>query len=626
MSQEARRIIAGTAGHVDHGKTTLVKALTGIDTDRLEEEKRRGISIELGFAHLDLNPSLRLAFVDVPGHERFVKHMLAGAGGMDLVILVIAADESIKPQTREHFEICRLLGIRHGLIALTKCDLVSSELLELAQMEIEEYATGSFLEGAPIVPVSAVTGAGLNQLRTALEQVSARVQTKRASGYFRLPVDRSFSMKGQGTVVTGTLLSGSIQLQDELEVHPVGIRARVRGLQVHSTPVQCAQAGERTAVNLAGGDASKAARGMVLAPPGIFRPVAQIDCALELLPSAPPLKHRAPVHLHAGTAEIEAEVRLLSTLIPIEPGGSALVRLLLAAPLLMLPGDRFILRRFSPVVTIGGGTVIDIASPELRRAGLAARLARLASASASERIALLVQESAYGLGLAELIARTGFHGGQIRAAAEAAPELEVLAPQDWILSRSWAEQALARIRQRLADFHCQNPLQRGIPRELLRARELPGAPPFLLDALLAGASGIASEDEFVRLASHRVGLKDDEAQAARRIESLFEEAGFAVPNAADILSKSGMPPDRAAELLQILLREGKLVRVSSDLIFHPTALEKLRAILARHKGERFSVGEFRDWTGLSRKYSVPLLEFFGRERTTRRQGDHHVVC
>lgn len=358
-----RPVIVGTAGHIDHGKTSLVKRLTGIDTDRLEEEKRRGISIDLGFAHLDLNSGLRLGFVDVPGHERFVKNMLAGVGGIDLVLLVIGADESIMPQTREHFDICRLLGIRHGLVALTKSDLVEPDLVDLVRLEVEEFVAGSFLEGAPIVPVSATTGAGIDDLRAALEQIAAAIPGKDASRHARLPIDRSFSMRGHGAVVTGTLISGTLALQEEVELYPAGTRARIRGLQVHGTGVVRARAGERTAVNLAGIDSADATRGMVLSRPGLFQSTKQVDTVFDLVPGAHPMKHRAPVHFHAGTAEVEAEARLLSSLTPMQPGTRSHVRFLLHEPLLLLPGDRFIVRMFSPVVTIGGGIVLDIAAP-----------------------------------------------------------------------------------------------------------------------------------------------------------------------------------------------------------------------------------------------------------------------
>ncbi|MGH7247347.1 MAG: selenocysteine-specific translation elongation factor, partial [Pseudomonadota bacterium] len=438
-----KSILAGTAGHIDHGKTALVRALTGIDTDRLPEEKCRGISIDLGFAHLNLNSNLRLGFVDVPGHERFIKNMLAGIGGIDLVLLVIAANESIRPQTREHFDICRLLNISKGIIVLTKADLVDDDILGLARLEAEEFVRGSFLEGAPLVAVSSTTGAGLRELRTQLEQVASGIAAKDSSRHFRLPVDRAFSLRGFGTVATGTLMAGSIAPDRELEIHPSGRRVRVRSVEVHGHRVERAFAGERTALNLADVEPPDLARGMALAEPGQFRSTRLVDAVFDLLVSAAPLKARAPVHFHAGAAEIEAEARLLAGAGPMQPGAHAYIRFLLRDPLLLLPGDRFIVRRFSPVATIGGGVVLDAAPPaKLRRAELVERLRILETGGAGERIALLVRESRYGLGLSELIARTGLAAREIEASAAANRFLPLREPHFWLVDRQRAEDTL----------------------------------------------------------------------------------------------------------------------------------------------------------------------------------------
>lgn len=620
-----RHVIAGTAGHIDHGKTALVKALTGIDTDRLAEEKRRGISIDLGFAHLELGPDLRVGFVDVPGHERFVKNMLAGVGGIDLVLLVIAADESVKPQTREHFDICRLLAIPRGLVALTKADLVEPEILELARLEAEEFVAGSFLEGAPVVAVSAVTGQGLDELRQRLREVASQVPVKDASRYLRLPIDRAFSMRGFGTVVTGTLVSGSVAREQEVELHPGGRRLRVRGVEVHGEPVERALAGQRTALNLAGLEASELARGMVLAEPGRFRAVSEIDCRLELLPSAKPLKNRAPVHFHAGTAEIEAEVRLLEGGQTLPPGASAFARLRLREPLLIVPGDRFIIRMFSPVVTIGGGVMLDGGHRYRRHEDAVARLKVLAEGSVAERIHLLVREGRYGLSLAELVARTGLTEHEL---TQAAPRQRLLfwpQPQPWWLDREAAQAMLARLRETLAAFHQQNPLAPGMPKEELRARVLPDAPAFLLDALMAAEPGIVAEGENLRLATHRLVLKQDEEQALEAIERVFRQAGLAVPFVSEALANCGVEPARARSLLQMLLRRGRLMKLADELVFHMDALLELRHKLAALKGRRLSVPEFKDLAGVSRKYAIPLLEYLDRERITRREGDFRQV-
>jgi len=623
-----KNIIVGTAGHIDHGKTALVKALTGIDADRLEEEKRRGITIDIGFAHLQLTPALRLGFVDVPGHERFVKNMLAGVGGIDVVLFVIAADESIKPQTREHFDICRLLAIPQGVVALTKTDLVDPDILELVRLEVDEFVAGSFLEGAAVVAVSSVTCAGLDDLRRELQRAASSVPEKSVAGHFRLPLDRAFTVKGFGTVVTGTLISGAVRKEQEVELYPTGRRLRVRGVQVYGEPAEQALAGQRTALNLADIEPAELARGMVLAAPGTFRTVTQVDCSLELLPSARPLKHRAPVHFHAGTAEIEAQVRLLEGATVLRPGHRCWARIVLREPALLLPGDRFIIRMFSPVVTIGGGVVLDTAGKRYRkgdRPGVAERLRTLAEAPAGERVALLVRESRYGMGTAELVARTGLAERELAAAGSAAPVVAFQHPQPWFADRAWFQSARERLLRVVREFHQKNPLLPGIPKQDLRGRELPDSPPFLIDAILAQERQIAVEGENVRLASHKLVLKEDEEQARAAIERAFEQAGLAVPGLPDVLAKSGVESARARSLLQILLREKRLIRVSDDLVFHNTAMEKLRAMLAARHAARFNVGTFKDWTGISRKYAIPLLEYLDRERVTRREGDERVV-
>jgi len=614
-----KHIVVGTAGHIDHGKTALVKALTGIDADRLEEEKRRGITIDLGFAHLQLTPSLRVAFVDVPGHERFVKNMLAGVGGIDLVLFVIAADESIKPQTREHFDICRLLGIPRGIVALTKADLVDPDILGLVKMEVEELVAGSFLEGAPMVPVSSVTGAGLDDLRHELARAAAAAPEKNPAGHFRLPVDRVFSVKGFGTVVTGTMISGSIDKDREVEVYPTGRRLRVRGVEVHGSRAEHAVAGQRTALNLADIEAADLQRGNVLSSPGTFQPVQHLDCRLDLLPSAKPLKHRAPLHFHSGTAEIEAEVRLFNGASAMAPGSTAFVRIVLRDPALLLPGDRFIVRSFSPVLTIGGGDVVDIGARRyLQTDDVAGRLSNLS-------VAVLVKESKFGEGMAELVARTGRLPAEIAAAAAQAPLVALNQPQPWYIDRAWFQATRDRLARAVRDFHKANPLLPGIAKQDLRSRELPAAPLFVVDTLLSDAKDLVVEGETVRSRGHAVVLQQDEQEARAAIEHAFEQAGLAVPALAEVLAKSGVEPRRARSLLEILLREKKLVRVNEELVFHHQAIAQLKQMLSSRRGEHFQVGAFKEWTGISRKYAIPLLEFLDRERVTRREGDQRVV-
>lgn len=614
-----KNIIVGTAGHIDHGKTALVRALTGIDTDRLKEEKRRGISIDLGFAHLD-HAGIRFGFVDVPGHERFVRNMLAGAGGIDAVILVIAADESIKPQTREHFDICRLLGIRHGLIALTKADAVDADLLELARLEVADFVAGSFLEGAPILPVSAVTGEGLPAFREALAALASSIPGRNDTGAFRLPVDRSFSLHGFGTIVTGTLLAGTIYADREVQVYPTRRVLRIRGLQVHGGPVSSASAGQRTAVNLAGIDASDLHRGMVLAPPGIFQPATAIDCRFDLLPSAPPLKHRAPIHFHSGAAEVEAEVRMLRGSTALEPGCSGYVRLLLREPLLLLPGDRFIARMFSPVVTIGGGLVIDNApSTHVRKSAALDRLSSLEHAALDRRLAMWAAEQESGASVAALAARAGVLPEAVLQSAPQAGLVLLKDPEPRLVPRRSIAAVAARLSSAVAEFHRLNPLLPGMPRASAPA------PAFLVDAALASEPSLTAEGDILRLRSFSPRLQAEEDAAAGRIEALFRDAGLAVPPVAEVLAHSGLDSTRARSLLQLLLRTGRLVKVDADLIYHQEAMDSLRGILAARRGQRFAVPEFKEWTGVSRKYAIPLLEFLDRLRLTRREGDKRLI-
>jgi selenocysteine-specific elongation factor len=605
----AKNVIVGTAGHIDHGKTALIQALTGIDADRLAEEKRRGITIDLGFAHLDLPPDVRIGFVDVPGHERFVKNMLAGAAGIDMVLLVIDAGESVKPQTREHFAICRLLGIRSGIIALTKIDLVHPDLVELARVETEEFLAGSFLEKAPIIPVSAKTGQGLAELRDALGEAASRLVEKNARGLFRLPIDRAFTMKGFGAVVTGTLISGEIAPEQEVMLYPAQRRLRVRGVQVHGVAAAKAIAGQRTAVNLAGIEAREIKRGMVLAEPGRFRPIREFTCMLEVLPGAPPIRHRAPVHFHAGTAEIEAEVRLFAGTSAIAPGARVNARIVLRDEALLLPRDRFIIRRFSPVTTIGGGVILDIGPTRLRRNE---------NISPAEWVGLLLKQSSYGMSPEELVARTGMSPSEIETATRGHPSIVSL--PGWLTTRDSVTSLRQQLLERIRQFHTAHPLLPGIPRQDLRS-DIP-AP--LFHALLQHPEVVA-EGEIVRHRNHRVVLQQAEEQARKSIEAAFEKAGLAAPSVADVLAQSGVENGRARTLLQILLREGRLVRISDDLVLHCSALDRLLADLASVKGTRLSVPEFKVRTGISRKYAIPLLEYLDRRKITRREGDVRVV-
>jgi selenocysteine-specific elongation factor len=635
-----KHVIVGTAGHIDHGKSALVRALTGIDPDRLEEEKRRGITIDLGFAHLDLGEDLRVGFIDVPGHERFVKNMLAGVGGIDLVLLVVAADESIKPQTREHFEICRLLGIRKGLVAITKSDLVDRDIVDLVRLEIQEFVAGSFLEGAPILPVSARTGEGLEALRTEVRRLGLETALKPADCPFRLPIDRVFVMKGFGVVVTGTLIAGKIEKESEVEVFPLGRRVRVRGIEVHGSPATVATAGQRTALNLAGVEAKELARGMVLAAPGLFQATTRLDCKLRLLPTARPLKNRTRVHFHCGTAETVAEVVLLKGK-EMRPAEQAFAQLRLAEPGLSVPADRFILRQLSPVTTIGGGVVLDNQPPKHRPDDplVQEALQVLEQGEPDARLELLAQQSGEAP-LAGLVARTGWQPAEILRLGrvlEAKHRLVLLGqPVSLLVHRDYFEELSKRAIEELEDFHAANPLVAGFSKEELRARAAPrGAAralpsPLLFNSVLQNLCSQGKVDvqgEAVRLGGRQIQLTPEEMAAKEQISAAFEKAGLAVPSAPEVLANLRIDRARAEKLLQILLKDSVLLKISEDLIFHRSALDKLRQLLARRKPQsnRLSVATFKDLTGLSRKYAIPLLEYLDRERVTRREGDERII-
>jgi selenocysteine-specific elongation factor len=631
-----KHVIVGTAGHIDHGKSSLVEALTGTNPDRLEEEKRRGITLDLGFAFLELE-GVRLGLVDVPGHERFVRNMLAGAGGIDLVLLVIAADEGIKPQTREHFEICSLLGIPRGIVAITKSDLVDADTLGLVRLEIEEYVRGSFLESAPIVPVSSRSGTGLDELKQVLRRAAQAVAAKDATQNFRLPIDRSFAMKGFGTVVTGTLISGAVKLEDEVELYPVRKRLRVRGLHSGGKQIERAVAGQRTAVNLAGIEHEEITRGMVLAPAGLFEATQRVDARITLLGSAPPLKNRARVHFHQGTAEAIAEVILLNDAGgELAAGGSTFAQLRLDKPLLLLPGDRFILRRFSPVVTIGGGTVLDARAPRHKRkdAAVAPFLGVLEHGTREEILGALVEAAPRGMTLPEIVARAGWIEVETRAVAEklaAVKRVRILGSAPIVVAPAQAVTGgAAAIRKAVETFHRANPLLPGIPKQELRARAGRARVEMFEAALgdLVAARALVVAGDLVGQAGREIALSAEESRAKELIEREFESAGLTVPGFATVLAKLPVDAPRAQKILQILLREKVLVKVSSDLVYHRITLQRLRETLAKYRkehGVRLPITVFKELTGITRKYAIPLLEHLDREQVTRRAGDERVI-
>jgi selenocysteine-specific elongation factor len=629
-----KSIIVGTAGHIDHGKTALVKALTGIDADRLEEEKRRGITIDIGFAHMELSATngeiLRLGFVDVPGHERFVRNMLAGVGGIDLVLLVIAADESIKPQTREHFDICRLLAVRRGITVLTKSDLIDRETLDVVRLEVEDFLRGSFLELAPIVPVSSLKGTGLDELKQALVQVASEVPARDSGAIARLPIDRVFTMKGFGTVITGTLVSGTIDKEEELEVFPTGRRVRVRGVQVHGKNAEQALAGQRTALNVAGASIDDLSRGMTLAPPDTFRSTNRIDVSLSLLPSARALKDRARVHFHAYTSETVAEVRLYEGK-QVSSGQVAYGQLRLDHPALLLPGDRFILRQFSPVVTIGGGVVLDAAPIHKAKKEVVEPFLKVLSSSDPQSIlrTRIARRSAEGLSLSEVVAETGWPRQVIEAhLAEPVRQGRVLRIGQLLVHAPAMEELKLFISTTVEGFHKKNPLVAGISKqELNETVKVPGEVfSAALDSLVK-AKRMEIVGELVHLPGRGVELKDEEADSKKTIENAFAAAGLKVPALYQVIAGLKVDKTRAQKIVTLLLRDKVLIKISDELVFHRSALEELRRQLSAYKAKspKINVGDFKDLTGVSRKYAIPLLEYLDRERVTRRVGDERII-
>ncbi len=642
-----KSIIVGTAGHIDHGKTALVKALTGIDADRLEEEKRRGITIDLGFAHMDLpapnGETLRLGFVDVPGHERFVRNMLAGVGGIDLVLLVIAADEAIKPQTREHFDILQLLGVQRGITVLTKSDAVDADTLEVVRLEVEDFLRGTFLAQSntdrtntdqtdkqkKIIAVSSLTGAGLDDLKQAIVAVGSEALPRDSQAIARLPIDRVFTMKGFGTVVTGTLVAGTIRREDELEVFPTGRRVRVRGVQVHGRSADRAVAGQRTALNLAGVNTEDLSRGITLAPPAIFEATRRVDVRLRLLSSAPhALKNRARVHFHSYTMETVAEI-VLDRAKQIAAGDEAFARLKLPEAALLLPEDRFIIRQFSPVVTIGGGVVLD-AAPILRTPERKEFLNILASGGPEKILeARIARRQHQGISISKLVAETGWAKSVIEAKLESALKSgRLVKAGDLFLHSPALESLKAQAVSVAGEFHKKNPLVGGISKEELRAQL--NATPEVFEAvtvMLGREKKLEVTGDLVRLPGRGVVMKDDEAESKKTIEEAFVSAGLQVPALSQVLAGLKIDRVRAHKIVTLLLRDKILIKISDELLFHRSALETLRRQMATYKltSSKIDVAKFKELTGVTRKYAIPLLEYLDRERVTRRIGDAREI-
>lgn len=638
-----RSLVVGTAGHIDHGKSALVKALTGTDPDRLKEEQARGITIDLGFAHAEIG-GVSVAFVDVPGHERFVRNMLAGAGGIDAMLLVVAADESVMPQTREHFQICRLLGIRMGLVVVTKCDLVDVETRDLVALEVSDLLQGSQFTGARVVPVSARTGEGLDDLRAAIVDLASAAPGPARSGVTRLPVDRVFTVKGFGTVVTGTLVSGAVAPDDVLIALPDGKDVRVRGVQVHGRQETAVQAPRRVAVNLGSVDADALARGVTLASPGVLAVTRKVDVHLELLPGARPLKHGARVRVHHGTSEVLGRVSVVATRsdsaeawrparagelgVEVQAGGEAFVRIRLERPAVLTRHDLVVCRAYSPPMTIGGGRVLDPEPPAggVRRDGAFARFDQISKAGVPLQ-AWLAEAGVRGLDAAELVRRGGVAPEQARAELEAAAASFGLSAGQYLFAAPLGAEVRDRTLAALEGFHHAQPLEPGMPREALRDSAAPRARPELFDVVIEKlfAAGEITGADKLALATHRPTLSADDEAARAAVLAATSRAGLAALEASAVAGQTGLPRQTVDGVVRLLMREGQLVRVDT-LLVDAAALAQLKSDLvaegrAAGPGSAIiDVAAFKARYGLSRKHAIPLLEWLDRERTTRRIG------
>jgi selenocysteine-specific elongation factor len=627
------QIILGTAGHIDHGKTALIKALTGINTDRLKEEKRRGITIELGFAFLDLPSGQHVGIVDVPGHEKFVKNMVAGATGIDIVAMVIAADEGVMPQTREHMEICMLLGIKHGLVVLTKTDLVDEEWLELVIEDVGDFVKGTFLEKAPIVPVSSMTGDGIPEFIKTLDELSARLPSRPPSSLFRLPVDRVFTMKGFGTVITGTLISGQVQVGDTVMLYPSGITSKVRGIQVHNQSVAKAESGMRTAINFQGLEKAVVNRGDVLSSPGALKPSYMIDVSFHYLNSnKKPIKNRTPVRFHTGTNEVIGNIIFIDRE-ELLPGDTAIAQMRVDSPVAVIKDDRFVIRSYSPVRTIGGGNVLNPIPQKHKRfkSDVIEGLTGLMDYEPEEIISFHVAESGYqGVTYSDLKIMTSLHEKQLQKILQdlLSKQTIVLADRDnqtYIHCTSF-DTFKTETSDYLKNYHKANPLKTGMSKEELKSKfpAVLGTRFFnlMLNQMIKDTS-VVSEDNVVRMASHKVSLGVDQADIKKKILNAYLENGLTPPYFKELKKSFDIETSLAKDVLTLLMDEGLIVKAKEDLYFYADAVKDLQKrlvdFLKTH--DEISTPQFKEMTGVSRKYLIPLIEYFDAQNITIRIGD-----
>jgi selenocysteine-specific elongation factor len=632
-----KRVVLGTAGHIDHGKTTLIKALTGVDCDRLKEEKERGITIELGFTSLTLPGGQEISIVDVPGHEKFVRHMVAGATGIDIVALVIAADEGIMPQTREHLDICRLLRVKKGLIALTKMDMVENDWLDLVQEEIREFVKGTFLEGTAILPLSSITGEGVPALLAEIERLAVEVEERSPEGLFRLPIDRVFTMRGFGTVVTGTIISGKVSIGDALEVLPKGLEAKVRGIQAHGKPVESATAGLRTGINLQGLEKMVIGRGNVLVQAQTLKPTFLVDVVFQLLPSvAKPLKNRTRIRLHVGTIEALGRAILLDRE-EIKPGEEAYLQVRIEEPIVALPGDRFVIRSYSPIFTIGGGEILDAFPTRRKRLTEETKeeLSILERGSQEEKLALrLYKAGPAGLAWSEMLMRSNVPPSKLKPLVSSLISSGKILLYDPERQRYIHAAAVADLKRfcldYLQEFHRQNPLQPGAMKEEFKSKLPPQVDArffhYLL-AVLTNEKKVIAEKETIRLTTHKISMKEGEKDLHHKMILLYGQGKLQPPTVKEVATELRVSENELKPVLQVLTKEGTLIKVKEDLYFHRQALEELeqRTILHLQQNKELTPAQFKDISQVSRKFAIPLLEYFDGKKLTMRIGDKRVL-
>lgn len=629
-----KHVVIGTAGHVDHGKTTLIRRLTGVNTDRLKEEQERGITIDLGFAPFTLPSGRRAGVIDVPGHEKFIKNMLAGVAGIDAVLFVVAADEGVMPQTVEHLDILNLLHVKQGVVALTKADLVDEDWLELVKEEIRRKLEGTSLAHSPIVPVSAVTGSGIPELLDRIEEVVASAAAEEGSEIVRLPVDRVFAITGHGTVVTGTLLGGEIREGDNLEVLPGRKQVRVRQVQVHGAPVKSAQNGQRVALNLVGVEKQEIARGEVVATPGLLEPTTLADVTLHLLASAPALAHGTRVRLHVGASEIMARIRLLDRE-TLKPGETSFAQLGTEKPLIGIRGDLFVIRSYSPAHTIGGGRLLELHPPGRKRFR-PETLAELSVEGRGDPVELiglaLKRGGTQPQTVAKLFERTLLDKQVIFDTVNKmviSGEAIALGDREGFLSAASYGDLKKKAETALGEFHKSQPLRPGMPKEELRSRLAGSWDPRSFNLFLqrlAGEGVLSQEEDLVRLAGFVAGASRGEEKEYAAVEEAIRLGGATPPGIPELSQALNIPQKRLEAIIQLLVRRERLVKAAEGVLFHRETADLAEEVVAGFFGEAGSLetGEFRDRLGTSRKYAIALLEYFDQLRLTRRAGEKRV--